>query len=164
MGTCSPAAELAGAPEAVCQDTPGLQHVSRHVIRTSYRAGTMLCCGCLALLLGRVHPLERAAAVAQQRGQRSGAFADSYDAFLVGVAACVSGFAVAYCGLQELRDAVLAVCCSAVQMAWGVGSWSESIGVLALRHRLFSRAHYQLRDTAVPLVLSRTTMAGSVQQ
>jgi hypothetical protein len=38
-----------------------------------------------AVATGRVHPLERAAAAAQQRGKRSEAFADSYDALLVGV-------------------------------------------------------------------------------
>jgi hypothetical protein len=44
------------------------------------------CCGAT----GRVHPLERAAAAAQQRGQRSEAFADSYDALLFGVEAEVA--------------------------------------------------------------------------
>jgi hypothetical protein len=43
-----------------------------------------------AVTTGRVHPLERAATAAQQRGQRSEAFADSYDALLVGVAAEVA--------------------------------------------------------------------------
>jgi hypothetical protein len=44
-----------------------------------------------AVITGRVHPLERAAAAAQQRGQRSGVFADSYhDALLVGVEAAVA--------------------------------------------------------------------------
>jgi hypothetical protein len=36
--------------------------------------------------------------------------------------------------------------------------------MLALRHWLFSQAHYQVSDPAVPLVLSRITMAESVQQ
>ncbi len=71
-----------------------------------------------AVTTGRVHPLERAAAAAQQRGQRSEDFADSYDALLVGVeaevaapvAACVSGFAVAV-GWIESPGTLACACC-----------------------------------------------------
>ncbi len=106
-----------------------------------------------AVTTGRVHPLERAAATAQQRGQRSEAFADSHDALLACVAALrlrrpdrvtqhfgwrllhvalrCGAATVTWCraaGLQELQDAV---CCSAVQCAGaGLGdgqleSWSQ---------------------------------------
>jgi hypothetical protein len=56
---------------------------------------------------GRVYPGEHAAAAVQQCGQRSGAFADSYDALLVGVAAEVAApqppWRLAYQALQLHR-------------------------------------------------------------
>ncbi len=81
-----------------------------------------------AVTTGRVHPLQRAAAAAQQRGQRSEAFADSYDALLVGVAAEVAalqprdGLRIRLCGCVgwiELPSTLAGACfmwlCAVVQ-------------------------------------------------
>lgn len=86
-----------------------------------------------AVITGRVHPLERAAAAAQKRGQHSGVFADSYDALLVGVEAAVAvlppPWRLAYQALRLRRlDRVtrhfgwcllhVALWCGAATVAW----------------------------------------------
>jgi hypothetical protein len=98
-----------------------------------------------AVATGRVHPLERAAAAAQQRGQRSEAFADSYDALLIGVEAEVAApqpsWRLAYQALRLRRlDRVtrhfgwrmlhVALRCGAATVLWCRPAGAAGCGVL----------------------------------
>ncbi len=98
-----------------------------------------------AVITGRVHPLERAAAAAQQRGQPSGAFADSFDALLVVVEAEVAApqppWRLAYQALRLRRlDRVtkhfgwrllhVALCCWAATVTWCRAAGAAECGVL----------------------------------